>query len=128
MALKIKNDQLLYPLSGSFSGSFRGDGSGLTNLFLGGHQISTGSVSASVSPTGDLFLIKSSSTEFMSITSTTTTITNDIFIIKNNNNIPVFKIRDGIVYVPTQSSHLPDPIEAGAIYFTSSSFFVSFQS
>jgi len=32
MSNKIHNNQLLYPLSGSFSGSFVGDGGGLTNL------------------------------------------------------------------------------------------------
>jgi hypothetical protein len=80
MAL-ITSKQIQYPLSGSFSGSFNGDGSGLTNLSVSGNRISSGSVSASVSPIGDLFLIKSASIEFMSITSNVTTITNNVFLV-----------------------------------------------
>ena len=127
MALKIKNDQLLYPLSGSFTGSFSGDGSGLTNLPFKAYQISTGSVSASVNIIGDLFLIKSASSEFMSITSNTTTITNDIFIIKNNNNIPIYTISESIVYLATQSAELIGSTIAGGMYFTSSSFYVGLE-
>jgi hypothetical protein len=113
--------------SGSFSGSFNGDGSGLTNLPFIGHQISTGSVSASLNTIGDLFLIKSASAEFISITSTTTIITNDIFIIKNNNNIPVYTISESIVYLATQSAELTGPTIAGGMYFTSSSFYVGLE-
>jgi hypothetical protein len=127
MALKIKNDQLLYPLSGSFSGSFSGDGSGLTNLFLAGRQISTGSVTASVD-INTLFLVKSSSVEFLTITQNQTTFKSNVFLINNIQNIPIFKISESIVYIPTQSSFLSDPKEAGGIYFTSSSFFVSLDS
>ena len=82
MAL-INSSQIQYPLSGTFSGSFSGDGSGLTNLSVSGDKISSGSITASVSPIGNLFLIKSASTELMTIISGTTTITNDIFLIKN---------------------------------------------
>jgi hypothetical protein len=127
MALKIKNDQLLYPLSGGFSGSFNGDGSGLINLSISEFQISSGSVSASVNIIGDLFLIKSASAEFMSITSNTTTITNDIFIIKNNNNIPVYTVSESIVYLATQSAELSGVTIAGGMYFTSSSFYVGLE-
>jgi hypothetical protein len=127
MALKIKNDQLLYPLSGGFSGSFSGDGSGLTNLPFLGQRISTGSISASVD-INNLFLVKSSSVEFLTITQNQTTFKSNVFLINNIQNIPIFKISQSIVYIPTQSSFLSDPPEAGGIYFTSSSFFVSLDS
>lgn len=126
MAL-ISNKQILYPLSGSFSGSFNGDGSGLTNLSIDSTQISSGSVSASVSPIGNLFLIKSASNEFLKITSNTTTITNDVFLIKNNSNQPTFTVSESIVYFATQSNILTGSTVAGGIYFTSSSFYVGLE-
>ena len=66
MALKIKNDQLLYPLSGSFSGSFSGDGSQLTGIvsskWSGSNPITrdgnveiTGSLKVTGGITGSLF-------------------------------------------------------------------------
>ena len=128
MAL-INSSQIQYPLSGSFSGSFFGDGSGLTNLTVSGSsdRIISGEVTASVSPIGNLFLIKSASAELMSITSTITTITNDVFLVKNNNNQPTFKISESIVYFATQSAPLTGPTIAGSIYFTSSSFYVGLE-
>ena len=126
MAL-INSSQIQYPLSGSFSGSFNGDGSGLTNLSLNSSRISSGSVSASVSPIGDLFLIKSASAEFLKITSNATTITNNIFLIKNNLNQTTFTISESIVYFTTQSNILTGSTVAGGIYFTSSSFYVGLE-
>jgi len=126
MAL-INSNQILYPLSGSFSGSFYGDGSGLTNLSVSGNKISSGSVSASVSPIGDLFLVKSASAEFLKVTSTTTTITNNVFLIKNSSNKTTFAISESIVYFATQSSILTGSTVAGGMYFTSSSFYVGLE-
>jgi hypothetical protein len=126
MAL-ITSKQIQYPLSGLFSGSFSGDGSGLTNLSIDGFQITSGSVSASVNPIGDLFLVKSASAEFLKITSNTTTITNDIFIIKDNNNKPTFTISESIIYFATQSTELTGSTIAGSMYFTSSSFYVGLE-
>jgi len=126
MAL-ISSKQILYPLSGSFSGSFNGDGSGLTNLSVSGDKISSGSVSASVSPIGDLFLVKSASVEFLKITSGTTTITNDIFLIKDNTNQTIFTISESIAYFATQSTVLTGSTIAGGMYFTSSSFYVGLE-
>lgn len=123
----INSKQILYPLSGSFSGSFNGDGSGLTNLSINTTRISSGSVSASVSPIGNLFLIKSASNEFLKITSNTTTITNDVFLIKNNSNQPTFTVSESIVYFATQSNILTGSTVAGGIYFTSSSFYVGLE-
>jgi hypothetical protein len=126
MAL-ISNKQIQYPLSGSFSGSFNGDGSGLTNLSIDGFQITSGSVSASVNPIGDLFLVKSASVEFLKITSGTTTITNDIFLIKDNTNQTIFTISESIAYFATQSTVLTGSTIAGGMYFTSSSFYVGLE-
>ena len=126
MAL-ISNKQIQYPLSGSFSGSFNGDGSGLTNLSIDGFQITSGSVSASVNPIGDLFLVKSASVEFLKITSGTTTITNDIFLIKDNINQTIFTISESIAYFATQSTVLTGSTIAGGMYFTSSSFYVGLE-
>lgn len=126
MAL-ITSKQIQYPLSGSFSGSFYGDGSGLTNLSVGGDKIASGSVTASVSPIGNLFLVKSASIEFMSVTSDTTTITNNVFLIKNNSNQTTFKVSESIVYFATQSAPLTGSTLAGSIYFTSSSFYVGLE-
>lgn len=126
MAL-IRSSQIQYPLSGSFSGSFNGDGSGLTNLSIDSFQIKSGSVSASVSPIGDLFLIKSASVEFLKITSNTTTVTNDVFIIKNNNGVSTFTVSESIIYFTTQSTPLTGSTLAGGMYFTSSSFYVGLE-
>lgn len=126
MAL-INSSQIQYPLSGSFSGSFSGDGSGLTNLSIDGFQITSGSVSASVNPVGDLFLVRSASAEFLKITSTTTTITNDVFLVKNNSNQPILTVSESIVYFATQSAPLTGPTSAGSMYFTSSSFYVGLE-
>ena len=126
MAL-INSSQIQYPLSGTFSGSFSGDGSGLTNLSVKGNEIASGSVTASVSPIGNLFLIKSASAELMSITLDTTTITNNIFLIKNNTGQTTFKVSESIVYLATQSVPLTGSTIAGSIYFTSSSFYVGLE-
>lgn len=126
MAL-INSSQIQYPLSGTFSGSFSGDGSGLTNLSVKGNEIASGSVTASVSPIGNLFLVKSASAELMSITSDTTTITNNIFLIKNNIGQTTFKVSESIVYFATQSAPLTGSTVAGSIYFTSSSFYVGLE-
>ncbi len=126
MAL-IRSEQIQYPLSGSFSGSFYGDGSGLTNLSIDGFQITSGSVSASVNPIGDLFLIKSASAEFLKVTSNTTTITNDVFLVKNNLNQTTFAVSESIIYFATQSNILTGSTVAGGMYFISSSFYVGLE-
>lgn len=128
MAL-IQSSQIQYPLSGSFSGSFYGDGSGLTNLTgLTPFQIVSGSVSASVNISGNIFLIKSSSVNFLTITSNTTTLQNDIFLIKNLSGQTTFTVSQSIVYFSTQSAPLSNASAlAGGIYFTSASFYVGLE-
>ena len=63
-------------------------------------RISTGSISASVNIGSTIFLIKSASTDILSINNT------------------------GVITLVTQSSQLTTPAPNGGIYFTSNSFFV----
>lgn len=89
------------------------------------YLIQTGSVSAEVNIDTNLFLIKSASTELLSITNNTTTINSDVFLIKNLANQTVLKVSESILYLPTQSAALSDSVAViGGLYFTSSSFFV----
>jgi hypothetical protein len=135
MAL-VNSKQLRKPISGSFTGSFAGDGSGLTNISasnvvgLSLFQIATGSVSASVSVNAnDLFLIKSGSNSFFNINQdSTTTIQSNLFIIKNfTTQQPVLTVSQSIVQFATQSLDPLGVTDAGSIWFTSSSFFVGLE-
>jgi len=124
MAL-IENSQIRYPLSGSFIGSFSGSFIGS----LENSKIVSGSISSEVNVVGNLFLIKSASFNFMTITSEETTIRNNIFLVKDSSDKTVFKVSSSIIYLPTQSTILPDYTSlAGSIYFTSSSFYVGLES
>jgi hypothetical protein len=50
---------------------------------------------------------------------------NNIFLIKNFSNHPILTVsQSGIIVLATQSAQLTSPAPNGAIYFTSSSFFV----
>jgi hypothetical protein len=53
---------------------------------------------------------------------------NDIFIIKNFNNQNILTVsQSGVVVLATQSIELTEPAPVGAIYFTSSSFFIGLE-
>lgn len=126
----IKPKQLsseFYTISGSFSGSFHGDGSDLTNVPLG-NKIITGSISAEVN-IDDIFLVKSGSTEYFKIDSSgSTTVQNDaptLFLIKDSNNVEMLKVDNNkVITLATHSTYLTSSAPNGGIYFTSSSFFV----
>jgi hypothetical protein len=133
MAL-ISSKQIQQPVefTGSYTGSFFGTFTGTVNGSGGGgggggYYIGSGSITASVGQDNSIFLITSSSIQYAKITETTTTITNDIFIVSNKNNIPTFKISESIVYFPTQSLPPTNNTTAGGIYFTSSSFYVGLE-
>jgi hypothetical protein len=50
---------------------------------------------------------------------------NDIFLIKNQNNVPVFTVsQSGIIVFSTQSTELTSSAPNGGIYFTSQSFYI----
>jgi hypothetical protein len=133
MAL-IKPEQLRsdsYTISGSFSGSFQGNGSGLTGInifpFIGDAQI-TGSLDINGTG-GDIFLVKSSSFEVLSVKeSGVVTITNNaptIFLIQDTSFAPILAVsQSGVVIFSTQSIELSDPAPNGGIYFTSASFYI----
>lgn len=135
MAL-VNSKQLRKPISGSFTGSFAGDGSGLTNISasnvvgLSLFQIATGSVSASVSVNAnDLFLIKSGSNTHFSIDQdSTTTLNTNLFIIKNfDTQQPVLTVSQSVIQFATHSLNPTGTTLAGSIWFTSSSLYVGLE-
>jgi len=94
-----------------------------------GYLISTGSVSASVNVTGDIFVIKSGSHSPFTISSTgTTTISgsaSNLFLIKGNLNQTILTVsQSGVVIFATQSVELAGTAPNGGVYFTSGNFFV----
>lgn len=134
MAL-INSKQLEYPLTGSFID----DGSGLTAIsassivglsnFANVSRIATGSVTASVSLNGDIFLIKSGSNNFFIINeNSNTTLSSNLFIIKNfstGNN--VLSVSQSVVQFATQSINPTGSTPAGTIWFTSSSLYIGLE-
>ena len=110
-----------YALTASFSLNGGGGGSGLS--------ITSGSVTASVNITNNIFLIQSGTFTPFSITNLgLTTISGsatDLFLIKNTNNQNILRVsQSGIVVFATQSVIQSEPAPNGGIYFTSSSFYV----
>jgi hypothetical protein len=67
------------------------------------YRIISGSISATVSPTDNIFLIKQGNTPILSVT------------------------QSGVLVLATQSMNLSDPAPVGGIYFTSSSLFVGLE-
>lgn len=86
-------------------------------------------VTATVYPTGSIFLIKSGSTSFIQVDQTgSVTITSDassVFLIKNQTGNSILAVsQSGIVVFATHSTEITSSAPNGGIYFTSSSFFV----
>jgi hypothetical protein len=105
---------------------FAANGGGSSNT----NQIATGSITASVDiNTNNLFLIKSGSNVYFNISSSSnTTLSSDLFIIKNfTTQQPVLTISQSIVQFATQSSLPTGTTQAGSIWFTSSSFYVGLE-
>jgi hypothetical protein len=125
--------QIRFPLTGSFTGSFAGyfsgDGSGLFNV-PGGPQITTGSISASVSTNpNNLFLINSGSVTYLNISSSSNIdVYSNLFIIKNfTTKQPILTVSQSIIQIATQSVAPTGTTVAGTIWFTSSSFYVGLE-
>lgn len=102
-----------------------GSGTGGATLSL----IATGSVSASVSLTNNIFLIKSGSFTPFSISNigavTVSGSASDLFIIKNANNTNIMLVsQSGVVVFATSSAALTGTAPNGGIFFTSTDFFV----
>tara|TARA_R110000868_G_scaffold75600_1_gene217943 strand:+ start:3286 stop:3678 length:393 start_codon:yes stop_codon:yes gene_type:complete len=98
-----------------------------------GYLISTGSVSASVSLAGNVFIVKSGSLDVLTIASTgTTTISgsaSNLFIIKGDFNQTLLTVsQSGVVIFATQSVELTGTAPNGGLYFTSGNFFVGLDS
>jgi len=132
----IQSKQIEFPLTGSFID----DGSGKTAISASSiiglqdflettTNISTGSVTASVHLDGDIFLIKSGSNTFFSINEdSTTTISSDLFIIKNHTTQePILTVSQSVVQFATQSFNPTGSTQVGSIWFTSSSFYVGLE-
>ena len=112
-----------YALTASYA-LFAANGGGSSNT----NQIATGSITASVdiSP-NNLFLIKSGSNVYFNISSSSNiTLSSNLFIIKNfTTQQPILTVsQSGIVILATQSIDPTGTAPNGAIYFTSSSFFI----
>jgi hypothetical protein len=125
---QVKSKQLFNPISGSFTGSFSGDGSGLFNIDVA--KIDVGRITASVSTDpNNLFLIKSGSANYFNIKSNgDTTIASDLFIVKNfTTQQAILTVSQSIVQIATQSIDPTGTTPAGTIWFTSSSFYVGLE-
>ena len=125
---QVRSKQLFNPISGSFTGSFSGDGSGLFNI--NANRLAIGSITASISTDpNSLFLIKSGSTSYINIKSNgDTTIYSDLFIVKNfTTQQPVLTVSQSIIQIATQSLAPTGNTQAGTIWFTSSSFYVGLE-
>lgn len=118
--------------TGSFTGSFIGDGSGLTGLSTSKW---TGSIDGSISRNSDVYVTGSFGVTNQSNTSlflinaqgaaTIKSTAATIFLIQNQNNINVLTVsQSGVIVVATQSVELSNPAPNGGMYFTSNSFFV----
>lgn len=90
-------------------------------------RIITGSVIAQVNVSDNIFSLQSGSEEFIDINQNTTTITNDFFLVKNRNDEVMLNVSGGVFYFQTQSQELTNNYQAGALYFTSSSLFISLE-
>jgi hypothetical protein len=92
-------------------------------------RIFTGSIEAKVNVDGNIFLIKSGSSDFFNIKDTSETILySNLFIVKNfTTQLPVLTVSESIVKIATHSFDPTDPTEAGSIWFTSSSFYVGLE-
>jgi hypothetical protein len=113
--------------TGSFTGSFIGDGSKLigTSPWTGSNPITA---QANVEITGSFNVTNQSGTSLFLINTQGVIIENNasnIFLIKNQNSINVFTVsQSGIIVVATQSVELTSPAPNGGIYFTSNSLFI----
>lgn len=128
-AEKIQGNLDLTSVTASFfTGSFIGDGSGLTGI-SSGSRISFASVTSSVEDAQDIFLISSSSIQLFKISSSgAVTIQNnapEVFLIKNLSADNILTIsQSGVITVATSSTELTGAAPNGGIYFTSTSFFI----
>ena len=115
-----------YALTASYAlnGGTSGGGSGFA--------ITSGSVTASVALTSNIFLIQSGTFTPFSVTNlgsvTVSGSATDLFLIKNANNQNILRVsQSGVVVFATQSATLSGAAPNGGVYFTSSSFYVGLE-
>ena len=101
----------------------------LVGAGAGGTFMATGSVTASVDVSGDIFIIRSASYNPFTVSGTgLTTISGsaaNLFLIKNASNQAVLTVsQSGVMILATSSIELTSTAPNGAIYFTSNSLFV----
>lgn len=107
--------------TGSFTGSFIGDGSGLTGIDTSKW---TSFFDGSISRNSDVYITGSLIISFPLEMSPT----ESIFLIKNLEDVNILNLtQNGVLILSTQSVELIDPAPYGGIYFTSNSFFVGIQ-
>lgn len=97
---------LLYDITASqaVSASYALTASYFSGVVTEPYRIISGSVSATVNPTNNIFLIKQGTTPVLTVT------------------------QSGVIVLATQSVELTSPAPVGGIYFTSGSFFVGLES
>lgn len=122
LAINVADGKLFLRRSGSVGDSI----STFTSTF---NSITTGSIEASVNVGSNLFLIKSASTNFVTVNNTgAVTLQNDSstpLSINNTTNRSVFYVsQSGMMVLATSSINLTTAAPNGGIYFTSSSLFV----
>lgn len=94
-----------------------------------GFNIVTGSVTASVNLTGNIFLIKSGSSTLFNVdndgATTISSSASNLFLIKNASNKTVLAVsQSGVIVLSVQQTELTGPAPNGGIYFTSNSLFI----
>lgn len=89
--------------------------------------IATGSITASVNVTpNELFLVKSASVSYFNISSSgNTTISSNLFIVRNlSTQKPILSVSQSVVQITTQSSSPVGSTLAGSLWFTATDFYV----
>jgi len=149
MAYNILSKQITTPISSSFTGSFAGNGAGLTDItasFIGGGA--TGYValwntpnnltssllfqsgSSITAATPNFFLINSTNTS-LKVSSKGVEVTSSAQVPLQVNNAASQSLlqvsQSGVISVATQSSNPTGITTAGNIWFTSASFYVSLE-
>jgi hypothetical protein len=116
----------------SISSSYALTASYVPGLGTMGNKIVSDNVEALVNSTGNIFLIKSGSYNYVEVDYTgSTTFTSDastVFLIKNFGGNPILTVsQSGMMILATQSAELTNPAPVGGIYFTSNSFYVGLE-
>jgi len=148
MSYNVLSKQLITPISASFTGSFAGGGAGLTGVtasFISGgaagyitlwatDTILTSSLmyqsASTITATTDIFLIKGVNTS-LKVSTTGVEISSSAqtpLKVNNNNNQNILQVsQSGVITVATQSVAPTGTTNAGNIWFTSSSFYISLE-